>query len=253
EYYHTLSVQILADLKKISLKQKLFFIRKRIFYKLFCDQLVCPSLLAKEDLELFFGIKNSFVLLNPMINRFTVKKTLSTDSITISFLGRFDQSKGVIDLIEAFLKYKDKYPSSKIILKIAGGGRQAAEIEKLAKKSEAIQYIGYLEYDKIDSYLNNANFTIIPSKFDNLPTVGLESLMNQTPLLISNKTGLSHYLVDGKECYKFDPNIESMVDLFEKVEDNIDCYKQMSIEARATFIDKFTIQRYNEYFSNKIL
>jgi glycosyltransferase involved in cell wall biosynthesis len=253
EYYHTLSDQILTDLKKVSLKQKLFFFRKRIFYKLFCDQLVCPSQLAKEDLALFFGIKNSFVLLNPMIDRFTKKEIFSKDSITISYLGRFDLSKGVIDLMEAFLKYKDKNPSSKIILNIAGGGQQTAEIEKLAKESEAIQYVGYLEYDKIDSYLNNANFTIIPSKFDNLPTVGLESLMNQTPLLISNNTGLTNYLVDGKDCFKFDPTVESMMDLFKKVEDNFDCYTQMSIEARATFIDKFSIQRYNENFSNKIL
>ena len=253
EYYHTLSEQILIDLKKVSLKQKLFFFRKRIFYKLFCDQLVCPSQLAKEDLKLFFGVTNSFVLLNPMLDRFTKKRTHSKDSITISFLGRFDPSKGVNDLIEAFLKYKDKNPSSKIILNIAGGGRQAAEIEKLTQKSEAIQYIGYLEYDKIDSYLNNSNFTIIPSKFDNLPTVGLESLMNQTPLLISNNTGLTHYLVDGKDCFKFDSTVESMMDLFKKVDNNFDCYPQMSTEARATFIDKFSIQSYNENFSNKIL
>ena len=253
EYYHTLSDQILADLMKISLKQKLFFIRKRIFYKLFCDQLVCPSLLAKEDLELFFGIKNSFVLLNPMIDRFGVKKTLSTDSITISFLGRFDPSKGVIDLIEAFLIYKDKNPSSKIILNIAGGGRQEAEIKALVKNHEEINYFGLLPYHGVDDYLNKSNYTIIPSKSDAFNVVGIESIMNQTPLLLSTRTGLSHYLVDGKECYKFDPTIESMVDLFEKVENNIACYKQMSIEARATFIDKFTIQRYNEYFSNKIL
>ena len=38
EYYHTLSTQILEDLSKISLKQRLLFVRKKIFYKLFCDK-----------------------------------------------------------------------------------------------------------------------------------------------------------------------------------------------------------------------
>ena len=188
-----------------------------------------------------------------MLDRFTNKRTLSKDSITISFLGRFDPSKGVIDLIEAFLKYKDKNPSSKIILNIAGGGRQEAEIKVLVKNHVEINYFGLLHYDGVDDYLNKSNYSIIPSKSDAFNVVGIESIMNQTPLLLSTRTGLSHYLVDGKECYKFDPTVESMIDLFKKVEDNFHCYTQMSIEARATFIDKFSIQRYNEYFSNKIL
>ena len=253
EYYHTLSNQILTDLKKVSLKQKIFFFRKRIFYNIFCDQFVCPSQLAKEDLELFFGIKNSFVLLNPMIDRFKAKKVTSNDSITISFLGRFDPSKGIVDLIKAFLQYKIENPSSKIILNIAGAGKQDSEIKDLIKNNEAIHYFGHLEYDRIDAYLNNSNFTIIPSKFDNLPTVGLESLMNQTPLLISNNTGLTHYLVDEKDCFKFDPTINSMVSIFGKVENKFNCYEQMSNEARITFMDKFSLKSYYENFKKAIL
>ncbi len=34
EYYHTLSNQIILDLKKVTLKQKLLFFRKKLFYKL---------------------------------------------------------------------------------------------------------------------------------------------------------------------------------------------------------------------------
>ena len=253
EHYHTLSNQILTDIKKVSLKQKMFFFRKRIFYNLFCDQIVCPSQLAKEDLENFFGIKNNFVLLNPMIDRFKAKKVTSNDAITISFLGRFDPSKGIVDLVKAFLKYRISNPNSKIILNIAGSGREESEIKKLISNNDAIKYIGHLEYDKIDSYLNNSNFTIIPSKFDNLPTVGLESLMNKTPLLISNNTGLTHYLVDGKDCFKFEANIESMISLFKKVEAKFDCHQQMSIEARNTFLAKFSIKTYCEDFIHAIL
>ena len=253
EHYHTLSDQILTDLKKVSLKQKLFFFRKRIFYKLFCDQLVCPSQMAKEDLELFFGVKNSFVLLNPMIDRFKSKQFISSDSIIISFLGRFDTSKGIVEMIQAFLSYKQTNPTTKIILNIAGSGSQEIKIHELIEDTSAINFMGYLTYDKIDNYLNKSHFTIIPSKIDNLPTVGLESLMNQTPLLISNNTGLTPYLVDEKECFKFDSTINSMISLFEKVENQFDCYDQMSQEARKTFIEKFSLKSYCEDFSKAIL
>ena len=253
EHYHTLSNQILTDLKKVSIKQKLLFYRRKIFYPLFCDQIVCPSQLAKDDLELFYGAKNNFVLLNPMVDRFESKSPISQNSIIISFLGRFDPSKGIVDLIKAFIKYREVNPNSKIILNIAGSGGQESEIKELITNNEAINFVGFLTYDKIDAYLNQSSFTIIPSKIDNLPTVGLESLMNQTPLLISNNTGLTHYLVDGKDCFKFDTTIDSMLSLFERVENNQDCFEQMSAESRITFLDKFSMKSYCDKFTNAIL
>ena len=253
EHYHTLSDQILTDLKEVSLWQKLLFFRKKVFYNLFCDAIVCPSLLAKEDLELFYGVKNGFVLLNPMMDRFISKKPISPNSIVISFLGRFDPSKGVVDLIKAYLKYKEENVNSKIILNIAGMGSQRDEIIELIKDKIGINFLGSLTYDKIDTYLNQSNFTIIPSKVDNLPTVGLESLMNKTPLLISNNTGLTHYLVDEKDCFKFDPTIDSMVFLFVKIESKLDYFEQMSKESRITFLDKFSMKSYCDNFTKAIL
>lgn len=253
EHYHTLSNQILTDLKKVTLRQRLLFFRRKIFYPLFCDQIVCPSQLAKEDLELFFGVKNNFVLLNPMLDRFENKQSISSKSIIISFLGRFDPSKGITDLTHAFLRYKQENFNSKIILNIAGSGGLESEIKELIKDNDSINFVGYLTYDKVDDYLNQSHFTIIPSKIDNLPTVGLESLMNQTPLLISKNTGLTHYLVDEKDCFKFDATIESMISLFERVETKFDCYEQMSIEARKTFTAKFSLKSYCEDFSKAIL
>lgn len=252
EYYHTLSTQILEDLSRISLRQRLFFIRKEIFYKLFCDLVICPSELAKNDLKLFYGFKKGFVLLNPMVDRFQTKTVLPLDSIIISYLGRLDSSKGVIELIFAFEAHKKKFKDSKIILNIAGTGSQQSEIKKLAKNNADLLYWGGLSYDKIDGYLNESHFAIIPSKFDNLPTVGLEAMMNQTPLLISNTTGLSDYLTEGKECYKFDPNIDAMIALFDKVEHNFNLQEQMSINARSTFITLFTMKNYCNVFSKII-
>lgn len=253
EHYHTLSDQILTDLKKVTLWQKLLFLRKKIFYQLFCNQIVCPSQLAKDDLESFYGAKNSFVLLNPMVDRFESKKQISQNQIIISYLGRFDASKGIVDFTNAFLKYKQENSTSKIVLRIAGSGTQEAEIKELASSNEAIKYIGHLTYDRIDDYLNQSHFTIIPSLIDNLPTVGLESLMNQTPLLISNNTGLTHYLVDEKDCYKFDATIESMISLLEKVEAKFGYHEQMNIEARKTFLASFSMSTYCENFSKVIL
>ncbi|TDE02033.1 glycosyltransferase family 4 protein [Flavobacterium sandaracinum] len=253
EYYHTLSAQLMADQKKTSIKQKVLFIRKKIFYKLLCDVIICPSELAKADLKSFYGLNKGFVLLNPMIDRFKNKIISTEESILISYLGRLDQSKGVLDLIEAYLRYKEKVKYSKIILNIAGTGSQEIKIKELVKSNMGVHYFGGLNYDQIDAYLINSHFAIIPSKFDNLPTVGLEAMMNQTPLLISNTTGLTHYLNDGVECFKFDATIDEMVSLFAKVEDNFNSYQQMSIAARSTFLNTFSMDMYCKNFAEIIL
>ncbi|WP_426092194.1 glycosyltransferase family 4 protein [Flavobacterium sp. DSR3-2] len=253
DYYHTLTDQLLTDLKKVTLKQKILFFRKKVFYNLFCDVFVCPSELAKKDLALFHGIHKGSVVLNPMVDRFENNKALPKNIIILSYLGRLDPSKGVIDLIEAYKEYKERVVNSKIILRIAGTGSQGVKINELVRNILGIEYKGALEYSSIDDYLNESHFTVIPSKFDNLPTVGLESMMNQTPLLISNTTGLADYLIDGKECFKFDSNIASMVLLFGRVESNFDAQEQMSREARATFLDKFSINMYCNIFSELVL
>lgn len=246
EYYHTLSSQIITDLQKKSLKQRFLFIRKKIFYKLFCDTIICPSKLAKLDLENFYSYNKGIVLLNPMTDRFKNKLTISNEKIVISYLGRLDPSKGVLELIEAFQQYKKKCPTSNIIIQIAGSGNQEVIIKKLAKANYSIHFLGQLEYHKIDDYLNKSHYCIIPSKSDNLPTVGLESLMNQTPLLVSKATGLADYLVEGKDCYKFDPNVESILALFNTIETKFNDNRQMGVNARDTFLNQFTISNYCE-------
>lgn len=253
QYYHTLTDQLLTDLKKVTLMQKLLFFRKKVFYKLFCDVIVCPSELAKRDLNLFHGINKGFVLLNPMVDRFKNKKIILRDTIVLSYLGRLDPSKGVIELLEAYKAYKLSAVNSKIILRIAGTGNQDIKIKEFVKNNSGVVYLGGLEYSAIDDYLSESHFTIIPSKYDAFNVVGIESLMNQTPLLISNTTGLADYLTDGKECFKFDSTITSMISLLDRVERNFDVQEEMGKNARATFLDKFSMDLYCNVFSKLIL
>ena len=250
-YYHTISSAISVDLEKNGVLQKILRIRKRLFYNLFCDIIICPSEFGKTDLKANFSVEG-VVVVNSIADRLKNKPNLSNDLIEISYLGRLDHTKGVLELIDAFEDYQRTNLNSKIILNIAGSGNLEKQVLKRVQEVSNIKFIGALSYDKVDAYLNASHFTIIPSKFDNLPTVGIESLMNKTPLLISNGTGLTKYLTDGKDCYKFDPTHDEICSVFLRVEKNIEMHREMQEEARATFLSKFTNEQYFDNIS-KIL
>ncbi len=244
-YYHTLSSQIQQDVSSSFFKKVIKKIRKQLVYKWFANAIICPSDLAKEDLKIHFKNSKGIKIVNPIRDRFKEKEDLNPDFIEISYLGRLEPSKGVIDLVNAFLKYKMGHQGSRIILNIAGSGSQYNEIQELSRDHTDIIFFGALPYNEIDAYLNKSHYAIIPSKFDNLPTVGLEAMMNGTPVLISDNTGLSLELTDGVECFKFNPTIEGMLILFDKIEKNIISHKIMSGNARKTFSEKFGVESYS--------
>lgn len=252
-YYHTLLKQIVVDHNTLTLRYKMLFYRKMIFYKIFCDIIVCPSDLAKADLSNFYCSKKGIVVLNPLMDRYKSKKRENNNRIVISYLGRLDSSKGIFELVQAFKKYKKQVKFSNIILNIAGTGSHEKAIKKAIIGDSTIFYFGGLSYDKIDDYLSKSHFVIIPSKADALNMVGVESMMNQTPVLISNGVGLANYLQDGVECFKFDSDIEAMISLFERVENNFTVQNQMGINARNTFLQKFNMENYCTTFSNIIV
>jgi len=116
----------------------------------------------------------------------------------------------------------------------------------LIDKKESIQFFGKIPYSEIDQYISKSHFTIIPSKFDNLPTVGLESLMNAVPVLLSNNTGLTPYLQNNINCFTFNPNVKEIMEVFSKVELSMEKYSEMSQNAREFYLETFSMNEYCE-------
>lgn len=244
-YYHTLSEQIIKDnKKKISIIKKIKKIRKKYLYKLFVDTVLCPSRTSEIDLNNFYGIFKSKVVLNPTSDRYK-SKNIDFSSIKISFLGRIDPSKGVFQLIESFKMYVNSNSKTRIVLEIAGTGSMDTQLKESIAGCSNISYKGRINYDEVDCYINNSHFMIIPSLNDAFNVVAIESLMNATPVLITNSTGVSEYLKDEECCYKFNVNTEEFIRIFQKVEEiTLLDYKIMSEKSRATFLNNFTIEKY---------
>lgn len=241
-YYHTLSQAIDADNTSSILYLNLLRLRKRIFYKVFSDLVICPSILAQQDLLNTFGAKNSVVVLNPMRDRFMSRPIVGTKNI--SYLGRLDTCKGVIEMVKSFIEFKDIHPTSELTLSIAGSGSERDVLHSITYKRDDIKMIGTITYDQIDSYLASSYFCIIPSISDNLPTVGLEALMNGTPILLSSSTGLAQHFNNGEGGFIFEPSPVGLSEMFSQVDLAHFDYVSLRSDARAVYLKLFTTEKY---------
>ena len=242
-YYHTLTSQIDIDDRRNPFLQKLLRIRKGVFYRMFCNYIICPSNLAKEDVERNFRSKTAVVVLNPMIDRL-VQDSFCSSHKNIGYLGRLDSSKGILELIDSFVDFKSNVPDASLTLSFAGGGDCYNKLAAISSSRNDILCIGALQYDHIDTYLAKNYFTIIPSRIDNLPTVGLESLMNGTPILLSKSTGLAHYLIDGFGCFLFEPTRQGINEVLKRVEEERFDYAKMRKDARQVYEEQFKSEIY---------
>ena len=146
--------------------------------------------------------------------------------------------------MDAFEKYWNLFPRENVILKIAGEGDQKNRIIKLANQYVNCEYLGEIGYDEIDAFIQTTTVMIIPSISDNLVTVGIETLMHQKPLIISNNTGLSEYLRPNYDCIAIDSTSENIFQIICQITKDKINLQNISENGRKTFLKNFTINDY---------
>lgn len=243
-YYHSLSKPLALDNPKKTFKAKFRFFRKKLFYNFFVDLIITPSKMGEDDFIRYYGLDKCQVLLNPIEDRFKGFSFHSKNELILGFLGRLDKSKGILGFIENFISYKLNNTDSILKLKIAGPGYLTEHIRKLALQYDFLQFEGSLNYEEIDDFISKSSFIVIPSISDNLTTVGLEALMNGVPIVISSGSGLSEYISDKKEGFKFNYGKEEIIEVFERLEHSSQYRNRMAVEARKTYLKLFSIEEY---------
>ncbi len=113
------------------------------------------------------------------IDATSFSKKYNLDDFVI-FVGRVDESKGCQDLFDYFLRYKKEKKSS---IKLVLLGKQTMQVPK----NPDILSLGFVpEQDKFDG-IKSAKLLIMPSKYESLSMVLLESWLCNTPVLVNGK------------------------------------------------------------------
>ena len=182
------------------IKDKAIFIptaheERPIHLEMFNDMFKCAAgfyFLTPEEKELvnkLFDFTNKVpdnagfggcgIVLPEKVNPENFKKKYNLDDDFILYAGRIDENKCVPELFTFFEEYKKRNPSSKTKLVLMG-----KEIIKVPKRDDIIS-LGFVdEQDKYDG-MKAAKFLVLPSKFESLSIVVLESMALGRPVLVS--------------------------------------------------------------------
>ena len=160
----------------------------------YLDAIICPSQFMKEKLDTNPLLASKTVFLR---NFTGTKPKVSADTSAIKdlptryvlYFGRFSVEKGIGTLLDAVEALPD------IPFVFAGNGPLLYRLEKIKN----VLNVGFLSGDLLNSVIQKASFSIIPSEwYENCPYSVIESLMLGTPVLGARIGGIPELIQDGK-------------------------------------------------------
>ena len=126
-------------------------------------------------------------------------------TIVIGHVGRFVQTKNHTFLVDVFKKYHERNPDSKLLL--IGIGPLENQIKDKIRKLDLVESVIFLgQRDDINKLYSVMDIFCLPSLYEGLPVVGVESQATGLPIIFSN--GVSHEAIISKNA-KIVPNQET--------------------------------------------
>lgn len=184
------------------------------------------------------------------------EKTYDKNSkVKLIYAGKFSRAKGVIYLLKAFEKIKDKY-NVELILAGNGTGEECKEIIEFSKKiSDKVKLHGYMSKREISDLFRSCDIFVMPSFYEGLSLVTIEAIACGLKVVMNELENFIDFV--GKDIVK-SKNIEfvKMPKLFDtdKVANSeVDDYIQrLSIGLENQIINLYD-NNFERDFSSKII
>ena len=186
--------------------------------------------------------------------KFLSKYPFARNKKTIIFMNRIDPKKGCDLLIKSFAKIKNK---KNHILLIAGDkdsnyGREMVKLKDQLEQKDHIYFLNFLEDQIKWGAYENSDFSILPSHGENFGISVVESLFTKTPVICSNKVGISNFIKKYKAGFIIKNKEQSLIITLKKILNlNNEAKKKLRKNSFECFNKNFNYQN-NHMFSNWI-
>jgi glycosyltransferase involved in cell wall biosynthesis len=173
-------------------------------------------------------------------------------------VGRLNLIKGPDLLLEAFFKITKDYSNYLLVFAGNDDGLEP-ELKGLVKQyglEKKVKFIGFV-HDKLKSGLYHAaDLLVIPSRFEAMSIVVLESAVTGTPVLMTNTCGLNE-MTGEHGAHSVSPDIASLEEglrtLLSESEELVLRGKNMKLYVENSFAWGSVIKKYIKMYENIIL
>lgn len=221
--------------------------------------LIAPSLRIIEELRLQNMKLPGYVIhiANPIIPETDQLYNIEPEDKNVLFVGRLSIGKG-IHILPALMR---RLRGSGAILEIAGADSYARGLGSvrrwLEKQLEAdiaqVRFLGRVDPDDMAKVFQRARVVIVPSRWDNFPTVILEAMKYARPVVASTHGGMPEML-DDTLCEAHDLQTEAFAvavkQYFENPEYANACGWSMREKLIKTYTPEKIVERYLKAISN---
>ena len=136
----------------------------------------------------------------------------NTDTGIVTFLGRLEKRKGVLDLARAIPHVLRKYPRARFCF--VGSAEPSPDPDKdmhhylehrLRKYANSVSFTGPVAFERVPDVLSTTDICVFPSTWENFPCVCLEAMAAARGIVASNAGGMTDMLDSGKVGYLVPP------------------------------------------------
>ncbi|MFK7831968.1 MAG: glycosyltransferase family 4 protein [Winogradskyella sp.] len=182
-------------------------------------------------------------------------KNISNNGINFCFVGRLEEEKGIGLLIDAF-KNLSKNEMSKVgDVHIVGDGISINKYKAKVNESQLnFQFHGFLSREAVHNIYIKSHVIVLPSASEGFPKVIAEALNFGCLPIVSNVSGISNYVKDGKNGFLLDTISVEGIDVKLQIVLNLSLedYTKM-LNFRRDSIEKFTFNYYNKRVINELI
>lgn len=170
------------------------------------------------------------------------KMGIAGNDKVLIYVGRMLKSKGVYELLAAFLNLNANYPFMRLIL--VGDGPERVAINNIIYSNNKIHLVGRIPHNEISQWLSASDIFVLPSYDEGLPNVILEAMACALPVVASRVGGIPEAVEDGQSgilVNKRDKN--SLVKSIRYLLNNEELAMEMGRKGRRIIEQKFSWQR----------
>ncbi len=119
------------------------------------------------------------------------------DDLVLLVAGRLEPQKGHRVMLEALPLLRRDFPNVRLVC--VGDGALRGQLEQQVRElclSDAVRFVGY--QNDIPRWLSLADVTVLPSFFEGLPLIAIESLAAARPMVATTVDGTPEVILDGR-------------------------------------------------------